>query len=262
MSLLSILKPKGPNGFGYGSTAEDVTAGISLVGKTVLVTGSNSGLGLETVRVLAMRGAHVIATARTAEKASAAFASVVTGETTAISCELANPLSVLECVARVKSHGRRLDAPILNVGIMMLPKLEQVLGYERQFFTNHIGHFILTTGLLEMLAEDARVAVLSSSDHAKAPKGGIQFDNLSGEKGYHPRTAYGQSKLANLLFAKELARRFVGTKKTANAVHPGPILTNLSRTSIRCLWRSPGRSRNRWCSRASPKARRPSATCR
>ena len=229
MSLLSILKPKGPNGFGYGSTAEDVTAGISLAGKTVLVTGSNSGLGLETVRVLALRGAHVIATARTAEKASAALASVVKGETTAISCELANPHSVLECVARVKSHGRRLDALILNAGIMMLPKLEQVLGYERQFFTNHIGHFILTTGLLDMLAKDARVVVLSSSDHAKAPKEGIQFDNLSGESGYHARTAYGQSKFANLLFAKKLAQRFVGTKKTANAVRPGPILTNLSR---------------------------------
>lgn len=229
MSLLSMFKPKGPNGFGYGSTAEEVTAGISLSGKTVLVTGSNSGLGLETVRVLAMRGAHVIATARTAAKAKAALAPMSGGDRTAIGCELADPGSVLDCVARVKELGRRLDAVILNAGIMMLPKLEQVLGYERQFFTNHIGHFILTTGLLDMLIEDARVVVLSSSAHANAPKEGIQFDNLSGETGYQPMIAYGQSKFANLLFAKELARRFMGTKKTANAVHPGPILTNLSR---------------------------------
>jgi NAD(P)-dependent dehydrogenase (short-subunit alcohol dehydrogenase family) len=229
MSLLSMLKPKGPNGFGYGSTAEDVTAGVSLAGKTIMVTGTSSGLGLEAVRVLAMRGAHVIATARTADKAKAAFESVVRGDTAAFGCELAEPASVLECVAKVKDHGRKLDALILNAGVMALPKLELAHGYERQFFTNHIGHFILTTGLLDMLADDARVVVLSSGAHMMAPKEGIQFDNLAGEKGYRAWTAYGQSKFANLLFAKELARRFAGTRKTANAVHPGVIKTNLGR---------------------------------
>jgi WW domain-containing oxidoreductase len=112
---------------------------------------------------------------------------------------------------------------------MALPKLQQAYGYELQFFTNHIGHFLLVTGLLEVLADDARVVMLSSAAHTMAPKGGIEFDNLSGERGYRSWTAYGQSKFANLLFAKELARRFSGSRRTANAVHPGVIQTNLGR---------------------------------
>jgi NAD(P)-dependent dehydrogenase (short-subunit alcohol dehydrogenase family) len=122
-----------------------------------------------------------------------------------------------------------LDGIIANAGIMALPKLEQRHGYELQFFTNHVGHFILVTGLLEGLAEDGRVVMLSSRAHERAPKEGIQFDNLSGEKGYSPWTAYGQSKLANLLFARSLAKRLPNPKQTANAVHPGVIATNLGR---------------------------------
>ena len=102
-------------------------------------------------------------------------------------------------------------------------------GYERQFFTNHIGHFILVTGLLPALADDARVVMLSSAAHTGAPKAGIEFDNLDGARGYSSITSYGQSKLANLLFARELARRFGTSGKTANAVHPGVIATNLGR---------------------------------
>jgi WW domain-containing oxidoreductase len=113
---------------------------------------------------------------------------------------------------------------------MALPRLEQAFGYELQFFTNHIGHFLLVTGLLSDLAENARVVVLSSAAHARAPTGGIEFDNLSGKNGYDPWVAYGQSKLANLLFAKELAQRLAGTGKTANAVHPGVINTKLARS--------------------------------
>lgn len=138
-------------------------------------------------------------------------------------------LSVRACVAEIKKQGIRLDALICNAGIMALPKLEQAYGYELQFFTNHIGHFILVTGLLEQLKEEARVVILSSSAHRMGPREGIQFDNLSGEKHYRGWTAYGQSKFANLLFSKELARRFQGTKKTATAVHPGVIRTNLAR---------------------------------
>ena len=229
MSLYAWVKPKGPNGFGYGSTAEDVTAGVSLAGKTMLVTGCNSGLGLETLRVLAMRGARVIGTARTVEKASAACASV-SGDTLGLACELSEPASVRACVAALQAQGVRLDAIIANAGIMALPKLEQAFGYELQFFTNHVGHFMLVTGLLDQLAADGRVVMLSSDAHRMAPRAGIELDNLSGEKGYQPWAAYGQSKLANLLFAKELARKLAGTKKTANAVHPGVIQTNLGRS--------------------------------
>jgi WW domain-containing oxidoreductase len=227
MSLYSALAPKGSNGFGYGSTAEEVTAGLSLEGRTILVTGCNSGLGLETMRVLALRGAHVIGTARTEAKAREAGAKV-SGKTTGVACELADPKSVRACVESVKKMGVELDAIVANAGIMALPKRETAFGYELQFFTNHIGHFILVTGLLDALAENGRVVILSSDAHRAAPKEGIRFDDLSAEKSYSGWSAYGQSKLANLLFAKELARRLQG-KQTANAVHPGVIQTNLGR---------------------------------
>ena len=228
MSILAHLKRPGPSGFGYGSTAEQVTDGLSLVGKTILITGCNSGLGYEAMRVLALRGARVIGTARTLEKAQAACASVH-GDTIPLACELAEPASVRACVAAVKAANWQLDAIIANAGIMMLPKLHLAFGLELQFFTNHIGHFILVTGLLDQLTATGRVVMLSSAAHMQAPKGGIAFDNLNGEKGYVSWKQYGQSKMANLLFAKELARRFAGTQRTANAVHPGVIQTNLGR---------------------------------
>jgi NAD(P)-dependent dehydrogenase (short-subunit alcohol dehydrogenase family) len=231
MSLYEHFKSKGPSGFGYGSTAEQVTEGLSLAGKTILVTGCNSGLGQEALRVLALRGARVVGTARTVAKAKSACDGVK-GAAVPLACELSDPSSVRACVEAVKREGLTLDAIICNAGIMALPKLEQAFGYELQFFTNHIGHFILVTGLLDQLTATGRVVMVSSAAHNMAPPEGIQFDNLSGEKGYKGWTAYGQSKLANLLFAKELARRFNGTKKTANAVHPGVIETNLGRQSV------------------------------
>ena len=228
MSIFSVISRNGPTGFGYASTADDVIRGLSLAGKTILVTGCNSGLGLETLRVLALRGAHVIGTSRTKSKADAAVKSV-TGKTTGLACELSDLASVRACVASVKATGLRLDAIIANAGIMALPILATVQGYEKQFFTNHLGHFALVTGLLDTLADDGRVVMLSSSAHANAPPGGIDFDNLDGAKGYKPWAAYGQSKIANLLVAKALARRFQGTRRTAYAVHPGVIHTNLTR---------------------------------
>ncbi len=227
MSLYSMIAPKGSNGFGYGSTAEQVTEGVSLAGKTMVVTGCNSGLGLETMRVLALRGAHVIGTARTETKASEAGRSV-SGKTTGVACELADPKSVRAAVETIKSKGLKIDAIVANAGIMALPSLETAFGYELQFFTNHVGHFMLVTGLLDSLSDDARVVILSSGAHLNAPKGGIDFENLDGKKGYSSWTFYGQSKFANILFAKELAKR-IGGKKTANALHPGVIQTNLGR---------------------------------
>ncbi len=229
MSLLSMFKGKGPSGFGYGSTAESVTEGLDLSGQTILLTGSNSGIGKETLRVLTKRGAHVIAAARTVEKAQAAC-DEVGGETTAVACELSDPASVQACAERVIALGRPLDAIICNAGIMALPTLNQKLGYELQFFTNHIGHFILVTSLLDTLAEKGRVVMVSSDAHNGAPKEGIQFDNLSGDGEYGAWANYGQSKLANLLFASHLAKRLEGTGKTANSLHPGVIHTNLARS--------------------------------
>jgi len=230
MALFFAFKSSGPTGFGYNSTAEDVTAGLSLTGKTILVTGCTSGLGAEACRVLSLRGAHVIGTARSQEAADKACARL-SSKGTGYACELADPKSVRVCVAQIRRDGHRLDAIICNAGIMALPKLQRVHGYELQFFTNHIGHFMLVTGLLDSLADDGRVVMLSSMAHAQAPKGGIQFGNLDGARGYSAWGAYGQSKFANLLFAKELQSRFAGTKKTAYAVHPGVIHTNLARSA-------------------------------
>jgi NAD(P)-dependent dehydrogenase (short-subunit alcohol dehydrogenase family) len=228
MSLYSRLAPNGPSGFGYGTTAEQATEGLSLSGKTLLVTGCNSGLGAEVLRVLVLRGACVLGTARTLDKAKLACAAVA-GEALPFACELSDPASVRACVDAVKEAGKPLDAIICNAGVMALPTLHQAYGCELQFFANHIGHFMLVTGLLEQLAEAGRVVMLSSSAHRQAPKVGIEFDNLDGTKHYSGWAAYGQSKLANLLFAKQLARRFAGSKRTANAVHPGVIRTGLQR---------------------------------
>jgi NAD(P)-dependent dehydrogenase (short-subunit alcohol dehydrogenase family) len=228
MSLLQHLKGKGPSGFGYGSTAEEVTAGLSLHGKNILITGCGSGLGQEAARVLALRGARILGTARTLDKARAALAPLG-GDAVPLACELADPASVRGCVEAVRALGLPLDALICNAGIMALPVRQQAFGVELQLFTNHVGHFILVTGLLDRLAEDGRVVMLSSAAHTMAPREGIRLDDLAASHGYSTWGNYGQSKLANLLFAKELARRLAGTRRTANAVHPGVIQTNLGR---------------------------------
>jgi len=229
MSLLALLKGKGPTGFGYGSTAEDVTAGNDLTGKTYLVTGCNSGLGLETLRVLALRGARVLGTARTVDKANEALAAVGARGSLGLACELADPASIRACIAAVIADGARLDAILCNAGIMALPRLETAHGVELQFFTNHVGHFILVTGLLDRLTDTGRVVMTSSDAHRAAPSAGVDLDNLAGERGYQPWRAYGRSKIANMLFARSLAERFAGTQRTANAIHPGVIATNLGR---------------------------------
>jgi len=229
MSLVAALKGKGPNGLGYATTAEEATAGCDLSGKTMLVTGCNSGLGLETVRALALRGARVVATARTVEKAREACAGLP-GEFLPLACELSEPASVRACVAAVKSGAAPLDAIVCNAGVMAIPKPQQRFGWELHLFTNHIGHFILVTGLLDRLAAAGRVVVVGSNAHRRAPAGGIDFDNLSGERGYVPMKAYGVSKLANILFTRELARRLGAGPQTANTLHPGVIATGIART--------------------------------
>ena len=127
--------------------------------------------------------------------------------------------------------GLPLDMLICNAGIMALPELQQVYGLERHFVVNHLGHFLFVNNILEQVkaAPQGRVVILSSMGYRWAPEAGIEFDNLSGERGYEPNRAYGHSKLANGLFSLELARRFQGTTTTSNSVHPGIINTNLGR---------------------------------
>ncbi len=216
--------------FGKSSSAEQVTAGIDLRGKLALVTGVNSGIGFETMRVLALRGARVIGTARTLAKAEAACRQA-TGALIPLACELESQASIRACAKDIARLERPLDLLIANAGIMALPRLEQVGGVEKQFATNHLGHFLLVNLLRPQLdaAEAARVVVVSSAAHLQAPPGGIEFDNLSGERGYGAWRAYGQSKLANVLFANALARR-LGPKRSASSLHPGLIGTNLGRS--------------------------------
>lgn len=227
MSLPAIFLPRGPSGFSYGSTAEEVTAGIGLDTKTILLTGCNSGLGRETLRILGLRGAHVIAAARSEAKAQDALDGTGCAGT-AVACDLSKPKSVRACLDTVSQLGRPIDAVICNAGIMALPTLQRQHGYELQFFTNHIGHFILVNGVLPLLTDTGRVVMVSSDAHRRAPAEGIEFDNLTGKNGYSPWRAYGQSKLANLLFAKHLDTR-LEPGQSASALHPGVIRTNLMR---------------------------------
>ena len=219
-----------PSEFGKTSTAEDVTAGMDLTGMTALVTGCNSGLGYETMRVLALRGAHVIGAARTMEKAEKACASVE-GQTSPLVVELTDFPGIVAAADEVVAMDKPLDMLILNAGIMALPELQLANGLEIQFAVNHVGHFLLTNRLLDPVtaAQQGRVVVVSSSAHRWAPEEGVQFDNLDGAKGYDPWQAYGQSKVANGLFSRELARRLADTTATSNSLHPGVIPTNLSR---------------------------------
>jgi NAD(P)-dependent dehydrogenase (short-subunit alcohol dehydrogenase family) len=212
--------------FGPESTAEEVTNGLDLSGKTAVVTGCNSGIGFETMRVLALRGAHVIGTARTRDKGLEARAKV-SGRTTPVVLELTDFPSVVACAERIRALTPRIDILILNAGII-LGELEQVYGLEKHFVVNHLGHFVLTNRVLDLVktAPQGRVVTVGSGNHHDAPPGGIQFDNLSGE-GWTNR--YHHSKLANGLFSLELARRLADTRATSNCVTPGPVRTNILR---------------------------------
>ncbi len=212
------------------STAEQVTAGMDLTGRTALVTGCNSGLGYETMRVLALRGAHVIGAARTMEKAATACGEI-NGETTPLVVELTDFPGIVAAANQVADMDKPVDMLVLNAGIMAVPELRQSNGIELQFAVNHLGHFLLANRLRDQViaAQQGRVVVVSSAAHKWGPKEGIQFDNLSGENDYDPFRAYGQSKVANGLFSRELARRLASTNATSNSLHPGVIKTNLGR---------------------------------
>jgi NAD(P)-dependent dehydrogenase (short-subunit alcohol dehydrogenase family) len=215
------------------STAEEVTAHVDLAGKTVVITGVNSGLGFESMRVLALRGAKIIGLARTLEKAEQACAKIQ-GDLVPLACELSDWASVRAAADAIDEMGGPVDILICNAGIMAPKQLTTAHGLEMQFATNYMGHFILVRRLLEQvkLADAGRVVLLSSAAHAAfVMPGGIDFDNLDAHKGYRPWYFYGQSKMADLLFARALASELEGSRATAYAVHPGIIRTGLGRES-------------------------------
>lgn len=214
-------------GFGARTTAEQATAGLDLAGRTVLVTGATSGIGAEIARVLALRGAHVLATGRTLASARTACAAFP-GRTTPLALELSDLDAVVACADAVAALDMPLDALVCNAGIV-LGDHQTVRGLELQFAVNHLGHYLLVRRLLPrvLAAPQGRVVVLGSGDHGRAPPGGIQFDDLSG-KAWHGR-GYAHSKLANGLFSLELARWLEGTRATSNAVTPGHTRTRILR---------------------------------
>ena len=202
-------------------------------GKTVIVTGGNSGLGYESVKAFAEKGAKVILASRSMEKGEAAKNKIgnVSGEITVVQLDIQDFSSIDAFVDQFKQNNDRLDVLLNNAGIMMTPYFKTEEGFEGQLGTNHFGHFRLTGLLLDMVKKtpNSRVINVSSSAHAW---GKMDFDNLQFENGgYTPMKSYGRSKLANLLFTYELQRKFEenGIDSIAVAAHPGGSKTNLSR---------------------------------
>ncbi|MER6678832.1 oxidoreductase [Streptomyces sp. NPDC000983] len=193
-----------------------------LHGRTAVVTGANSGIGLTAARALAGAGAHVVLAVRDTERGRAAAATVA-GSTEVRRLDLADLASVREFAA---AWDGPLELLINNAGVMMIPPRRTRDGFEMQFGTNHLGHFALTNLLLPHLT--GRVVTVSSAAH-RWGDGAIHFDDLDSAAKYHPRHAYGQSKLANLLFTLELQRRLTesGSRVRALAAHPGYSATNL-----------------------------------
>jgi len=245
MGIFSLITGKaGASGFGSASTAEQVTDGVDASHLTVVITGGASGIGLETSRVFALRGAHVIIAARNTEAASEARRIIVENNPAARIDVLKLDLSSLKSVRAFADQFNSMKLPlnilINNAGLMLCPFQLSKDGVEMQFATNHLGHFLLTNLLLDNMKATAqstgiegRIVNLSSyAHHVTYPKG-IEFDKINDEKKYSDTLAYGQSKLANILHAKELSRRLKeeGANITVNSAHPGMIMTNLMRHS-------------------------------
>src|SRR5271166_2777945 len=223
--------------FGFATTADEVIDGVDLTGKTAVVTGASSGLGLQTVATLASAGAEVVATVRDPDsfRASVEWADLgaLTQRINAIPLDLARLHSVRAAGQAIASQYPRLDILINNAGVMFTPSATTADGFELQFGVNHLGHFLLTTLLLPQLraaaaaSGDARVVTLSSEAHRQW---GIDLDDINFERrGYDTFLAYGQAKSANILMTVELHRRFGPEGITALAVHPGTCATNLAR---------------------------------
>jgi NAD(P)-dependent dehydrogenase (short-subunit alcohol dehydrogenase family) len=217
-----------PSGFNARSTATDVLAGIDLTGQTAIVTGGYSGLGIETVAALHAAGARVIVPARRPEVAWAALDARGLGSVKVDTLDLADLVSVRAFAEHFVATGSSLDILINNAAIMASPEARVGDGWESQFATNHLGHYVLTNLLWPALTanDGARVVALSSTGHKLS---GIRFDDPQFTTGYDKWQAYGQAKTANSLFAVQLDARGAERGVRAFAVHPGGIMTELQR---------------------------------
>ena len=219
--------------FDSETTVREVVADLDLSGWSALVTGASGGLGAETAAALAGRGARVTLAARDLDRAERVVAEIRTAspdaELDVVKLELDSPQGVIDCAQQVAARHDRLDALINNAGVMACPLGRTAQGFELQFATNHLGHFLLTSRLLPLLraASAARVVNLSSGGHRMSP---VVFDDIHFERrDYDKWEAYGQSKSANVLFSVELDTRFEAEGLRVFAVHPGAIVTDLGR---------------------------------
>ncbi|MDG2522230.1 SDR family NAD(P)-dependent oxidoreductase [Caulobacter segnis] len=218
--------------YGAKSTTDEVLNGVNLSGKRILVTGASAGLGVETARVLAAHGAHVVGAARDLEKAKRATEVVRAdaangGGLELIELDLANLASVRAAADKLLAAGQPFDVIIANAGVMATPFGRTDDGFETQFGTNHLGHFVFVNRIASLLKAGSRVIALSSAGHRFSD---VNLDDPNFETTeYTPFGAYGRSKTANALFAAEFDRRHRDRGVRAAAVHPGGIQTELSR---------------------------------
>lgn len=219
--------------FGATSTTEDVLSGIDLHGKRILVTGVSAGLGIETARSLAAHGAQVVGAARDLAKAEAATAEVREdaaangGSFELVELDLANLKSVRACADELLAKGEPFDVIIANAGVMATPFGHTADGFETQFGTNHLGHFVFVNRIASLIRSGGRLINLSSAGHRYS---NVNLDDPNFESTpYEPFVAYGRSKTANILFAVAFDKRHRNRGVRAAAVHPGGIRTELGR---------------------------------
>jgi len=207
-----------------------------MTGTTVLITGGNTGLGLETAVALAGAGAEVTITSRDAERGEGARQEIVEragvdpGRVEVMALDLASTESIRSFAAAFLASRPRLDVLVNNAGLILSERSETEDGFETTFGVNHLGHVLLTELLLDRLKASApsRIVVVASEAH-KFALDGLKFDDLQCEGHYFSYRVYGRSKLANILFARALAKRLDGTGVTVNAVHPGSVATRFAR---------------------------------
>jgi NAD(P)-dependent dehydrogenase (short-subunit alcohol dehydrogenase family) len=230
---MSSSETTSPRVFGATSTTEDVLSGINLRGKRILVTGVSAGLGVETARSLAAHGAHVVGAARDLSKAEGATAQVRKdaspngGSFELIELDLADLKSVRACADALLAKGQPFDVIIANAGVMATPFGHTADGFETQFGTNHLGHFVFVNRIASLIREGGRLINLSSSGH-RFSNVDLEDPNFERTK-YEPFVAYGRSKTANILFAVAFDKRHQSRGVRAAAVHPGGIRTELAR---------------------------------
>lgn len=218
--------------FNAASTTDQVLDGVDLRGKRILVTGASAGLGVETARALAAHGAQVVGAVRDLAKGEAATAQVRAdaangGGLELIQLDLASLASVRAAADRLVADGRPFDVVIANAGVMATPFGQTSDGFETQFGTNHLGHFVFVNRIASLIAPGGRLVNLSSAGHRFAD---VDLDDPGFERtDYDPMLAYGRSKTANILFAVEFDRRHRARGIRATAVHPGAIHTELAR---------------------------------